>query len=165
MHLLPPKTVAWMENIVWYVYVIMLLYVHIKLTFYQMTNFRLFQSERVCRQQFQVWRKWKKVIQTDRKHCGKRRNCSLQQFLLFPQCFQKGCFSGVSKGVIVWEWINLLPHNYDFWCQRKKHFENMGNEKMLVTNIFSLTHGVFNYTIKHKFCLKQHIICGREILT
>ena len=29
-----------------------------------------------------------------------------EQFLLFPQCFQKACFSGASKGVIVWEWVN-----------------------------------------------------------
>ena len=47
-----------------------------------------------------------------RKHCGKRRNCSLraiaryEQFLLFPQCFQKVCFPGESKGVIVSEWVN-----------------------------------------------------------
>ena len=33
------------------------------------------------------------------------------QFLLFPQCFQKACFPGVSKGVIVWEWVNLLPRD------------------------------------------------------
>ena len=26
-----------------------------------------------------------------------------EQFLLFPQCFQKACFLGASKGVIVWE--------------------------------------------------------------
>ena len=36
------------------------------LTHYQTTNFRLFQTERVCR------RKWKKVIQTSRKQCGKK---------------------------------------------------------------------------------------------
>ena len=24
----------------------------------------------------------------------------------FSQCFQKACFPGVSKGVIVWEWFN-----------------------------------------------------------
>ena len=29
-----------------------------------------------------------------------------EQFLLFPQCFQKACFPGVPKGVIVWEWVN-----------------------------------------------------------
>ena len=28
-----------------------------------------------------------------------------EQFLLFPQCFQKACFRGTSKGVIVWEWV------------------------------------------------------------
>ena len=27
-----------------------------------------------------------------------------EQFPLFPQCFQKACFAGASKGVIVWEW-------------------------------------------------------------
>ena len=103
-----------------------------------------------------------------RKHCGKRRNCSLraispfstvfsrvvmqrrknqglfgkgltnnfkfdqsgrnlskqventmekgeiaryEQFLFFPQCFQKAYFPGASKGVIVWEWVNPLPNN------------------------------------------------------
>ena len=30
-----------------------------------------------------------------------------EQFLLFPWCFQKACFPGASKGVIVWEWIKL----------------------------------------------------------
>ena len=28
-----------------------------------------------------------------------------EQFLLFPQCFQKACFPGASKGVNVWEWV------------------------------------------------------------
>ena len=28
-----------------------------------------------------------------------------EQFLLFPQCFQKACFPGASKSVIVWEWV------------------------------------------------------------
>ena len=32
-----------------------------------------------------------------------------EQFLLFPQCFQKACFPGASEGVIVWEWVN---YNY-----------------------------------------------------
>ena len=32
-----------------------------------------------------------------------------EQFLLFPQCFQKACFPGASKGVIVWKWVkNIL---------------------------------------------------------
>ena len=67
-----------------------------QLTHYQTTNFRLFQSERVCRRQFQqIWWKWQKVIQTGRKHCGKRRNCSLRA--IFP--FTNGVFKRlVSQG-------------------------------------------------------------------
>ena len=54
------------------------------LTHYQTTNFRLFQTGRVCRRQFQIWRKWQKVIQMGRKHCGKRRNCSSRAISPFP---------------------------------------------------------------------------------
>ena len=63
-----------------------------QLTHYQMTNFGLFQTERVCRRQFQIWRKWHKVIQMGRKHCGKRRNCSLRAISPFPTVFSKGLF-------------------------------------------------------------------------
>ena len=42
---------------------------------------------------------------------GKGENACYEQFLLFPQCFQKACFPGVSKGVIVWEWVNSLPNH------------------------------------------------------
>ena len=28
-----------------------------------------------------------------------------EQLFLFQQCFQKACFPGASKGVIVWEWV------------------------------------------------------------
>ena len=36
---------------------------------------------------------------------GKGEIAHYEQFLLFPQCFQKACFPGVSKGVVVWEWV------------------------------------------------------------
>ena len=36
---------------------------------------------------------------------GKGEIARYEQFLLFPQCFQKACFLGASKGVIVWEWV------------------------------------------------------------
>ena len=36
---------------------------------------------------------------------GKGEIARYQQFLLFPQCFQKACFPAASKGVIVWEWV------------------------------------------------------------
>ena len=34
---------------------------------------------------------------------GKGEIARYEQLLLFPQCFQKACFLGPSKGVIVWE--------------------------------------------------------------
>ena len=39
---------------------------------------------------------------------GKGEIARYKQFLLFPQCFQKVCFPGASKGVIVWEWVISL---------------------------------------------------------
>ena len=37
---------------------------------------------------------------------GKGEIAGYKQFLLFAQCFQKACFPGASKGVIVWEWVD-----------------------------------------------------------
>ena len=39
---------------------------------------------------------------------GKGEIARYEQFLLFPQFFQKACFRRASKGVIVWEWVNAL---------------------------------------------------------
>ena len=45
-----------------------------------------------------------------------------EQFLHFPQCFQKACFPGASKGVIVWEWVKVVVCSlFEFetvskWC-------------------------------------------------
>ena len=39
---------------------------------------------------------------------GKGEIAHCEQFLLFPQCFQKACFHGASKGVIVWKWVKLF---------------------------------------------------------
>ena len=38
---------------------------------------------------------------------GRGEIARYEQFLLFPQCFQKGCFLQASKGVIVWEWVKI----------------------------------------------------------
>ena len=72
------------------------------LTHYQTTNFGLFQTERVCRRQFQNGRKLSKQVENT---VGKGEIARYKQFLFFPHCFQKACFPGVSKGVIVWEWV------------------------------------------------------------
>ena len=38
---------------------------------------------------------------------GKGEIARYEQFLLFSLCFQKACFPEASKGVIVWEWVNM----------------------------------------------------------
>ena len=38
---------------------------------------------------------------------GKGEIARYEQFLLSPQCFQKACFPGTLKGVIVWEWVKM----------------------------------------------------------
>ena len=42
---------------------------------------------------------------------GKGEIARYEQFLLFPPCFQKACFTGASKGVIAWEWVNPFLGN------------------------------------------------------
>ena len=39
---------------------------------------------------------------------GKGEIARYEQFLLFPQCFQKACFPEASKGVIVREWVKVV---------------------------------------------------------
>ena len=36
---------------------------------------------------------------------GKGEIARYEHFLLFLQCFQKACFPGTSKDVVVWEWV------------------------------------------------------------
>ena len=76
------------------------------LTHYKTTNFRLFQTERVCRQQFQ--KNERKLSKQVENTVGKGEIACYEQFLLFPLCFQKACFPWAPKGGIVREWVNPL---------------------------------------------------------
>ena len=56
---------------------------------------------------------------------GKGEIAHYEQFLLFPQCFQKACFPGASRGVIVWEWVNPFPNKpFVFMCLLFRFFKN-----------------------------------------
>ena len=77
-----------------------------KLTHYQTTNFRLFQTEKSLQTTISNLTKMsKKLSKRVENTVGKGEIARYEQFLLFPQCFQKACFPGASKGVIVWEWV------------------------------------------------------------
>ena len=76
------------------------------LTHYQTTNFRLFQTEKSLQTTISNLTKMsKKLSKRVENTVGKGEIARYEQFLLFPQCFQKACFPGASKGVIVWEWV------------------------------------------------------------
>ena len=47
-------------------------------------------------------RKLSKLVEST---VGKGEIAGYEEFLLFPQCFQKAYFPGASIGVILWEWV------------------------------------------------------------
>ena len=53
---------------------------------------------------------------------GKGEIARYEQFLLFPQCFQKASFPGASKGIIVWEWVNSLSKQQNVSLLKLKAF-------------------------------------------
>ena len=71
------------------------------LTLSQTTIIRLFQTGRVSRRQFQICWKWQRAPHTSRKHCRKRRNCSLRAISCFPKVFSKDlyCIHVKNKGL------------------------------------------------------------------
>ena len=75
------------------------------LTYYQTTNFSLFQTERFADDNFKFDENRSKLSKLVENTVGNGEIARYEQFLLFPQCFQKACFPGASKGVIVWEWV------------------------------------------------------------
>ena len=49
------------------------------------------------------------VYDREKNITGKGENAGCQHFLFFPQCFENASFPDAPKGVIVWEWIKILP--------------------------------------------------------
>ena len=60
---------------------------------------------------FKIDKKGRKLSKQVENTVGKREIARYEQFLLFPQCFQKACFPEASKGVIVWEWVKKMQRN------------------------------------------------------
>ena len=75
------------------------------LTHYQTTNFRLFQLKEFADDIFRFDENGSKLSKRVENTVGKGEIARYEQFLLFPQCFQKAHFPGASEGVIVWEWV------------------------------------------------------------
>ena len=61
----------------------------VHLTLSKTTNFRLFQTEGVCRRQFPIWMKRKKVFKWVDNTVEKGDIARYEQFVLFQQCFHR----------------------------------------------------------------------------
>ena len=55
-----------------------------------------------------------------KKRLGKGEIACYEQCLLFPLCFQKACFPGASKGVVVLEWVNQFNLSFSVYVFRQK---------------------------------------------
>ena len=74
-----------------------------------------------------------------------------EQFLLFPQCFQKACFPEASKGVIVWGWVKEQLNNLE--GSFRAYIETCTYQK---SYIFSME--IFCRTVYIK--IRLHILCS-----
>ena len=61
------------------------------LTLSQMTNFRPFQTERIAANNFKFDKNGRKFFKGVENTVEKGEIAHYEQFLLFPQCFQKTC--------------------------------------------------------------------------
>ena len=59
-----------------------------------------------------MWWKWQKFSKKGRKHCGKRRNCSLRAISLFPTVFSKDLYR--LKPGLVWERVKSAFQDWFF---------------------------------------------------
>ena len=105
-----------------------------RLTHYQTTNFRLFETEEFADDNFKFDQNGRKLSIRVESTVGKGEIARYKQFLLFPRCFQKTCFPGVSKGVIVREWVDSTKGQ----IFRLDKIQSNWRRQMLVKIIISL---------------------------
>ena len=80
-----------------------------------MTNFRSSKLKEFADNNFRFDGNGRKLSKRVENTVGKVEIARYEQFLLCPQCFQKACFPGESKGVIVWEWVKTGSSGFPPW--------------------------------------------------
>ena len=83
-----------------------------------MKNFRLVQIEQSADDNFKFDENIRKFSKRVKNTVGKGEIARYEQFLLFPQCFQKACLPWASKGVIVWNGLTdiTVDHSFMYGC-------------------------------------------------
>ena len=94
------------------------------LTHSQTTDFKLFQTERVCKRLFKFHKNGGKLSRQVENTVGKREIARYEQFLLFPRCFHKTCTVDTLKPGLVWERFNAAMKNVD-QCQHAVRDRNL----------------------------------------
>ena len=117
----------------------------VRLSLSQTTIFRLFQTERGCRRQFQIWWKLPKVLRKGRKHCGKRRNCSLWEVSPFPTVFSNDFYCRhVKTRACFGKGYTNLNSCANFWIKNIiKDLYNSADIKFVVTELITKQSEVF----------------------
>ena len=93
------------------------------LTHYQTTNFRLFQTERVCRRQFQIWQKWQKVIKTGRKTLWEKEKLLVtSKFSFSHSVFKRLVSQGCQKVSLSENGLRGMKTNYQQCAMVFFHF-------------------------------------------
>ena len=77
------------------------------LTLSPTTNFRLFQTERVCRQQVKFDENDRNFLQTSRKHWEKQKSPVRSMFFFSHSVFKRLLLQTLKPG-LVWERVNLV---------------------------------------------------------
>ena len=79
--------------------------------FYPITRRQILDSSKLKKfadDDFKYDENGRKLCKRVENTVGKGEIARYEQFLLFPQCFQKACFPWLSKGVFVWEWVKNM---------------------------------------------------------
>ena len=87
-----------------------------------MTNFRLFQTKEFADDNFKFDENGRKLPKWVENAVVKGDIACYEQFLLFPQCFQKACFPGAPKGGNVLEWVDSKNSGTNRNLARTKYF-------------------------------------------
>ena len=91
---------------------------------------------------------------------GKGEIARYEQFLLFPQCFQKACFPGASKGVIVREWVNCLPNDHIVdWSKLQAFADDKVNvaENLKLVRVENIVEKVENSGYQHPLLFPEFL--------
>ena len=115
------------------------------LTFSKTVNFRLFQTERVWRRQFQIWWKWQRVFQMFRKHWGKKEKLLIMSNFCFSHSVFKRLVLQTRKNQGLFG-KGLTHYSIDTHLDasiRQLLKTLWEKEKLLVTSNFSFSNNVF----------------------